>query len=833
MNPQGPRTLPPSATTRQRHLRASWNPPVNTGPDIHDYDVQYRVKNTANPNDGMEQLEPFSGAGNTTTLSELERGTIYEARVKAHNPEGSSDWSPPGEGSTRTNIPPVLAEEDTSVTRSVPENSPTGTPVGDPVSATDEDIDDEGQLQYSLQGTDVATFDINQDTGQIQVREPLNYEDKDSYQVAVKVTDNQTGSDTVEVNIAITDLPEKPSSPAAPTVEEGKHANTLDVSWTEPDNTGPAISDYDLRYREQGAGSWKEWEHEGPGITNLITMLTHSTIHQVQIRAYNDERWSEWSMPGSGTTAANRSPTFSTQGQGESITLTLPETLGSATDSGRDIGTPITATDPDQGDSVSYSLEGTDAANFTVTSTGQVRTKADRTYDHEKKEEYTAVLAAEDDEVANTGRATVKLVIEITDENEPPLAPAQPTFTGTSRYQTTVNWQPPDNTGRPNITHYEVRHKLEDDSEYPDPISTEEEEFQSFLTLINLEDGKSHDVQVRGINEEGEGAWSRAAEVNTPANKHPVFQQGSSTTRDLPENSVLEIDIGSPITATDQDGDTITYTIDGENEGQFAIDYQTGQLESGDHDYNHEAADHHIITVVARDSEEGRDEIEVRVNITDLNEAPDQPENLGVTQVSSIELKADWDKPNNDGRPAISGYDVQYRKDLDTATWADAAHTGTSTQASITGLQPSTTYQVQVRTVNHEGRSGWTQVSKGTTSPNNPPVFAQGSSATRSVPENSPADTNVGTPVTATDFEGTALDIQPRGHRRRLIQHHPRQRADPDEVGGGLQPRGQEQLLPDGQGRRQTQRQQDHPRHRHHHQRHRAAGRPGRAHRHR
>ena len=462
--------------------------------------------------------------------------------MKAHNPEGSSDWSPPGEGSTKANIPPVLAEEETSVTRSVPENSPAETPVGDPVSATDEDIDDEGQLKYSLQGTDAAAFDINQATGQIQVREPLNYEDKDSYQVTVKVTDNQTGSDTVEVNIAITDLPEKPSSPAAPTVAPGTYANTLSVSWTEPDNTGPAISDYDLRYQEGSSGDWSHWDHEGTERDSIITDLPHSTIHQVQIRAYNDERWSEWSMPGSGTTAANRSPVFSTQGQGESITLTLPETLGSGPETRRDIGTPITATDPDQGDSVSYSLEGTDAASFTVTSTGQVRTKADRTYDHEKKEEYTAVLAAEDDEDANTGRATVKLVIEITDEDEPPLAPAQPTFTGTSRYQTTVNWQPPDNIGRPDITHYEVRHKLEDDSEYPDPISTEEEEFQSFLTLINLEDGKSHDVQVRGINEEGEGAWSRAAEVNTPANKHPVFQQGSSTTRNLPENSVLEID---------------------------------------------------------------------------------------------------------------------------------------------------------------------------------------------------------------------------------------------------------------------------------------------------
>ena len=247
----------------------------------------------------------------------------------------------------------------------------------------------------------------------------------------------------------------------------------------------------------------------------------------------------------------------------------------------------------------------------------------------------------------------------------------------------------------------------------------------------------------------------------------------------MPENSAENVAVGNPVEATDGDNDTIAYSIAEENDGQFSINYQTGQLQSGDHDYNHEgirevedpntgetiqeATDHHIITVVAQDGKGGRSEIEVRVNITDLNEAPDKPENLEVTQVSSIELKADWDEPNNDGRPGISGYDVQYQKDLDTATWADAAHTGTSTQASITGLQPSTTYQVQVKTVNHEGSSDWTQVSKGTTSPNNPPVFAQGSSATRSVPENSQAGTNVGTPVTATDFEDTPLTYSLQG----------------------------------------------------------------------
>ena len=309
---------PTISHSRQRRLRASWNPPSTSDRDLHDYDVQYRKKDT-----GEWKNWNHTGAGNTATLGELERDTIYEVKVKAYNYEGESDWSEPVRGSTRANIPPVLAGEDISVTRSVPENSPAGTPVGDPVSATDEDIDDEGQLQYSLQGADAAAFDINQDTGQIQVKELLDHERKSQYEVAVRVIDNQTGEDTAAVTIIVTDTQEKPGAPSAPSVAPGTHANTLSVSWTEPENTGPAISDYDVNYREQGASLWKEWEHEGPGRTNVITMLPHSTVHQVQIRAYNDEMWSEWSMPGSGTTPANRSPVFS---DGAEATRSLPET---------------------------------------------------------------------------------------------------------------------------------------------------------------------------------------------------------------------------------------------------------------------------------------------------------------------------------------------------------------------------------------------------------------------------------------------------------------------------------------------------------------------------
>ena len=67
---------------------------------------------------------------------------------------------------------------------------------------------------------------------------------------------------------------------------------------------------------------------------------------------------------------------------------TAPTTLNVVenTAAGEDIGQPVTATDPDDGDSVSYSLDDGDGAAFDIDSSGQIKTK--NALDHETKSSY-------------------------------------------------------------------------------------------------------------------------------------------------------------------------------------------------------------------------------------------------------------------------------------------------------------------------------------------------------------------------------------------------------------------------------------------------------------
>ena len=101
--------------------------------------------------------------------------------------------------------------------------------------------------------------------------------------------------------VRVTDEREPPGIPEAPTFS-GETAESMTVNWSEPDNTGPAITDYDVRYREKGTGRFTDGGHEGPGLTVMIEDLKPGTVYEVQVWATNDEGTSDWSESGEGMT---------------------------------------------------------------------------------------------------------------------------------------------------------------------------------------------------------------------------------------------------------------------------------------------------------------------------------------------------------------------------------------------------------------------------------------------------------------------------------------------------------------------------------------------------
>ena len=81
-------------------MLAARSPLINTGPDITDYDVQYRIKDTGQFREWSHMSDALDA-----TISGLERDTTYEVQVRAINAEGMSDWSPSGEATTPNDAP--------------------------------------------------------------------------------------------------------------------------------------------------------------------------------------------------------------------------------------------------------------------------------------------------------------------------------------------------------------------------------------------------------------------------------------------------------------------------------------------------------------------------------------------------------------------------------------------------------------------------------------------------------------------------------------------------------------------------------------------------------
>ena len=186
------------------------------------------------------------------------------------------------------------------------------------LAARDTDPGDEVTGWEIVGGADQSQFSMASDTGELSFQTPPDYEDPtdeastdppsgagdNEYVVTVEV---RSGAGVREleaeqtVTIRVTDEREPPEVPEAPVIS-GETADSLTVSWSEPENTGPPITDYDVQYREKGMGRFIDRDQQGPGRTLTLSDLEPGTVYEVQVRATNDEGTSDWSESGEGMT---------------------------------------------------------------------------------------------------------------------------------------------------------------------------------------------------------------------------------------------------------------------------------------------------------------------------------------------------------------------------------------------------------------------------------------------------------------------------------------------------------------------------------------------------
>ena len=490
-------------------LSVTWTAPANTGrPSITSYDLQYKKTADSTWTDGPQNV-----SGTNTTISSLDEDTDYDVQIRATNADGDGPYSGTGTGKTAKpgNRAPDFGAS--SATREFEENfaaeTSSGVDVGAPVTATDDDND---TLEYSLEGTDAASFEIDSSSGQISTVSGTNYdrESDSSYSVTVKADDGEGGTDTISVTINLTDVEEKPLAPDAPTVSSVENStNSLSVTWTAPTNTGrPSITSYDLQYKKstETDQDWQDGPQNRSGTTATITGLDGNISYDVQVRATNADGDGPWSGTGSGTT--NPDPPQI----GSAAIRAFDEDVGDGTRSGVDVGLPVTASD--HGANHSYTLGGTDSGSFTIGSTtGQIRSRSGTNYDYEAQSSYSVSVESDD---GNSGTETIQVTINLNDVTEKPKKPAAPdveSIAGNTRVLY-VSWTAPSNTGRPPITSYDLQYREAPSGPW---FNGPQDQTGMMASISNLSPSTEYDVQVRATNADGDGPWSNDGSATTAA----------------------------------------------------------------------------------------------------------------------------------------------------------------------------------------------------------------------------------------------------------------------------------------------------------------------------
>ena len=365
-------------------------------------------------------------------------------------------------------------------------------------------------------------------------------------------------------------------------------------------------------------------------LTVTGTLPGHRTVSKEDYRRYAEENNLEPPFD----QHYNRVPLFL---EGDSTTRSVAEN----SEADVNVGEPVLACDPD-GDTLRYiALDGADGMSFKLNAeTGRITTKSGVTYDFEGENSYQFNVIVEEQGTVQGWMSAIRVTVNLIDDpqgtevaqvNRPPaFDPNIDTI-----LMLPENSAAGTNIGGPISATDPDGHTLTyslsgDDAAFFD--------FDGATGQLSAKSEVTYDYETKrwysvGVTvDDGNGGRIRTyLQVGlTDVNEAPAFS-ASSATRVVAENSAGGVNVGAAVTATDPDGDTLTYSLSGADASSFEIGNSTGQITTKlGETYDFEAKPSYSLTVTATDDGGGlSDSIAVTVNLTEVEETTTGDDDVG------------------------------------------------------------------------------------------------------------------------------------------------------------------------------------------------------------
>ncbi len=505
-------------------------------------------------------------------------------------------------------------------TISVPENTSDSTVLAT-YTASDPDADDTADtLVWTLSGPDADQLEMFGST--LYFRDPPNFEvptdngGNNVYNVIVNVRDDADANvdDTLNVAVTVTNVDEPGMVTLPGTITAGMAATAMlsDIDG--------AVSNVAWQWSRSPAPSGAFNNISGATSASYTPVAADVGMHLKVTAMYMDPQGSGKSAISPASSAVlrgNQDPSFSN--------MSAMRSVDENSASGVNVGAAVSTTDSD-GDALQYTLTGTDASSFTIDSNGQIKTTG-VTYNYESKSSYSVTVNVRDnkDDAGNTNSMiddTIAVTININNVDEPGTV----TISGLEVGGETLTASVTDIDGT--ITGLSWRWQRQGSGSNFNNISGAT---SNTYAPVAADVGKRLKVKAMYTDPQGSG---KSAEAETGAigssNSDPAFPSSETGARSVAENTGANMNIGTPVAATDSDMDTLHYTLGGTDASDFDIDASTGRLKTKSA-LDHEADASYTVTVSVSDNKDAAgdansnavdDTVTVTITVTDVNEAP-------------------------------------------------------------------------------------------------------------------------------------------------------------------------------------------------------------------